>query len=83
MWITSCGCPYKKGCMCILKYLVFGSKVKQLFTDGRRITTYPNGTKMEISTDKKTMTVTFYNGDIKKILADQTVVSMFVSIALL
>ncbi|KAL7987612.1 hypothetical protein Chor_006531 [Crotalus horridus] len=49
-------------------------KVKQLFTDGRRITTYPNGTKMEISTDKKTATVTFYNGDIKKILADQTVI---------
>ncbi|XP_015673727.1 centromere protein J [Protobothrops mucrosquamatus] len=48
--------------------------VKQLFTDGRRITTYPNGTKMEISTDKKTATVTFYNGDIKKILADQTVI---------
>ncbi|XP_032071919.1 centromere protein J-like [Thamnophis elegans] len=55
-----------------IKYL--DGKVKQLFTDGRRITTYPNGTKMEISTDKKTVTVTFYNGDIKKILADQTVI---------
>ncbi|XP_039199706.1 centromere protein J-like isoform X3 [Crotalus tigris] len=55
-----------------IKYL--DGKVKQLFTDGRRITTYPNGTKMEISTDKKTATVTFYNGDIKKILADQTVI---------
>ncbi|XP_070589944.1 desmoplakin-like isoform X2 [Erythrolamprus reginae] len=55
-----------------IKYL--DGKVKQLFIDGRRITTYPNGTKMEISTDKKTATVTFYNGDIKKILADQTVI---------
>ncbi|XP_034284363.1 centromere protein J-like isoform X2 [Pantherophis guttatus] len=55
-----------------IKYL--DGKVKQLFTDGRRITIYPNGTKMEISTDKKTATVTFYNGDIKKILADQTVI---------
>ncbi|KAM6466542.1 uncharacterized protein PHA67_012329 [Liasis olivaceus] len=55
-----------------IKYL--DGKVKQLFTDGRRITTYPNGTKVEISTDKKTTTVTFYNGDIKKILPDQTVI---------
>ncbi|XP_060128806.1 centromere protein J-like isoform X2 [Zootoca vivipara] len=49
-------------------------KVKQLFTDGRRITKYPNGTKMEISTDKRTTVVTFYNGDIKKILPDQRVI---------
>ncbi|XP_062980521.1 centromere protein J-like isoform X1 [Elgaria multicarinata webbii] len=46
-------------------------KVKQLFTDGRKIITYPNGTKMEISTDKRTTVVTFYNGDVKKILPDQ------------
>ncbi|KAH0622444.1 hypothetical protein JD844_024769, partial [Phrynosoma platyrhinos] len=49
-------------------------KVKQVFMDGRRITTYPNGTKMEISSDKRTTVVTFYNGDIKKILPDQRVV---------
>ncbi|XP_053238365.1 centromere protein J-like isoform X1 [Podarcis raffonei] len=49
-------------------------KVKQLFTDGRRITKYPNGTKMEISADKRTTVVTFYNGDIKKILPDQRVI---------
>ncbi|XP_042299690.1 centromere protein J-like [Sceloporus undulatus] len=49
-------------------------KVKQVFMDGRRITTYPNGTKMEISSDERTTVVTFYNGDIKKILPDQRVV---------
>ncbi|XP_044304606.1 centromere protein J-like isoform X2 [Varanus komodoensis] len=49
-------------------------KVKQLFTDGRRIITYPNGTKMEISTDRKTTVITFYNGDVKKILPDQRVI---------
>ncbi|XP_061482093.1 centromere protein J-like [Rhineura floridana] len=49
-------------------------KMKQLLTDGRRIITYPNGTKMEISADKRTTVVTFYNGDIKKILPDQRVI---------
>nr|XP_008122957.1 PREDICTED: uncharacterized protein LOC100565553 isoform X1 [Anolis carolinensis]XP_008122962.1 PREDICTED: uncharacterized protein LOC100565553 isoform X1 [Anolis carolinensis]XP_016854871.1 PREDICTED: uncharacterized protein LOC100565553 isoform X1 [Anolis carolinensis] len=49
-------------------------KVKQVFMDGRRITIYPNGTKMEIGSDKRTTVVTFYNGDIKKILPDQRVV---------
>ncbi|KAJ7342197.1 hypothetical protein JRQ81_009643 [Phrynocephalus forsythii] len=49
-------------------------KVKQLLMDGRRITTYPNGTKLEISADKRTTLVNFYNGDIKKILPDQTMI---------
>uniref|UniRef100_A0ABM5FY58 Uncharacterized protein isoform X2 n=1 Tax=Pogona vitticeps TaxID=103695 RepID=A0ABM5FY58_9SAUR len=49
-------------------------KVKQLLMDGRRITTYPNGTKVEIGADKRTTVVNYYNGDIKKILPDQTVI---------
>nr|XP_033795296.1 centromere protein J-like isoform X2 [Geotrypetes seraphini] len=49
-------------------------KVEQLLTDGRRIVTFCNGTKKEISADGKSTTVTFFNGDIKKITSDQRVI---------
>ncbi|XP_060115075.1 centromere protein J-like [Heteronotia binoei] len=49
-------------------------KVEQLFSDGRRIMTFRNGTKKEISADKMTTVLTFFNGDIKKILPDQRVI---------
>ncbi|XP_054827999.1 centromere protein J-like [Eublepharis macularius] len=49
-------------------------KVEQLLSDGRRITTFRNGTKKEISADKRTTVLTFFNGDIKKILPDQRVI---------
>ncbi|XP_015277650.1 PREDICTED: centromere protein J-like [Gekko japonicus] len=48
-------------------------KVEQLFSDGRRIMTFRNGTKKEISADKRTTVLTFFNGDIKKILPDERV----------
>ncbi|XP_053152483.1 centromere protein J-like isoform X2 [Hemicordylus capensis] len=49
-------------------------KMEQLLTDGRRIITFRNGTKKEISTDEKTTVFTFFNGDIKRILPDQRVI---------
>nr|XP_056709623.1 centromere protein J-like [Euleptes europaea] len=49
-------------------------KVEQLFADGRRIMTFRNGTKKEISADKRTTLLTFFNGDIKKTLPDQRVI---------
>ncbi|XP_069463944.1 centromere protein J-like isoform X2 [Ambystoma mexicanum] len=49
-------------------------KVEQILSDGRRVITFRNGTKKEISTDGKSVMVTFFNGDIKKILPDQRVV---------
>ncbi|KAF7475861.1 hypothetical protein GHT09_013180 [Marmota monax] len=42
-------------------------KVEQTLSDGRTIVTFPNGTKKEISADRKTITTRFYNGDVKKI----------------
>ncbi|XP_072499978.1 T-complex protein 10A homolog 2-like isoform X2 [Notamacropus eugenii] len=48
-------------------------KVEWKFLDGRRTITFPNGTKKEISTDKKTTTVTFPNGDVQKFMPDQRV----------
>ncbi|XP_074844779.1 uncharacterized protein LOC142010362 [Carettochelys insculpta] len=49
-------------------------KVEEVLTDGRRIITFRNGTKKEISADKRMTVVTFFNGDVKKIMPDQTVI---------
>lgn len=49
-------------------------KVEEVLTDGRRIITFRNGTKKEISADKKMTTISFFNGDVKKIMPDQRVV---------
>ncbi|XP_078503020.1 uncharacterized protein LOC144761595 isoform X2 [Lissotriton helveticus] len=49
-------------------------KVEQIFSDGRRLITFRNGTRKEISADGKSIMVTFFNGDMKKILPDQRVV---------
>ncbi|XP_064411242.1 centromere protein J [Latimeria chalumnae] len=49
-------------------------KVEQVLSSGHRIITFQNGTKKEIGADGKSITVTFFNGDIKKIMPDQRVV---------
>lgn len=49
-------------------------KVEEVLTDGRQIITFRNGTKKEISADKRMTTISFFNGDVKKIMPDQTVV---------
>ncbi|XP_057262926.1 centromere protein J-like [Pezoporus wallicus] len=49
-------------------------KVEEVLTDGRRIITFRNGTKKEISADKRMTTISFFNGDVKKIMPDQTVI---------
>uniref|UniRef100_A0A8B9K979 Centromere protein J C-terminal domain-containing protein n=2 Tax=Astyanax mexicanus TaxID=7994 RepID=A0A8B9K979_ASTMX len=49
-------------------------KVEQLLSDGSRVIVFRNGTKKEISVDQKSVTVTFFNGDVKRLLPDGTVV---------
>ncbi|XP_061234568.1 centromere protein J-like [Neopsephotus bourkii] len=49
-------------------------KVEEVLTDGRRIITFSNGTKKEISADKRMTTISFFNGDVKKIMPDQRVI---------
>lgn len=49
-------------------------KVEQVLSDGRTIITFPNGTRKEISADKKTVLIKFFNGDMKKVKPDQRVV---------
>ncbi|XP_062407270.1 centromere protein J [Sardina pilchardus] len=49
-------------------------KVEQIFSSGCRIVIYRNGTKKEVSADQKSVTISFFNGDVKQILADGKVV---------
>lgn len=43
--------------------------------DGGRLTVFPNGTRKQVSADGLTVTITFFNGDVKQIMPDQRVVS--------
>ncbi|XP_019911859.2 uncharacterized protein si:ch211-140l13.3 isoform X2 [Esox lucius] len=53
-----------------------GCKTEQL-SSGSRIITFSNGTRKEISADQKSVTVTFFNGDVKHILVDGKVIYYF------
>uniref|UniRef100_UPI00398F8DA9 centromere protein J n=1 Tax=Pristiophorus japonicus TaxID=55135 RepID=UPI00398F8DA9 len=55
-----------------IKYL--DGKVEQVLKSGRHIIIFCNGTWKEISADGKTITVTFFNGDVKRMMSDQTVI---------
>ncbi|XP_025050116.1 T-complex protein 10A homolog isoform X1 [Alligator sinensis] len=52
-------------------------KVEEVLTDGRRVITFRNGTKKEISADKRMTVVSFFNGDVKKIMPDQRVIYFY------
>ncbi|KAF5900281.1 centromere protein J-like, partial [Clarias magur] len=47
-------------------------KVEQLLSDGSRVIVFRNGTRKEIGADQKSITVTFFNGDVKRVLPDGT-----------
>ncbi|XP_062324234.1 centromere protein J isoform X3 [Osmerus eperlanus] len=49
-------------------------KIEHILSNGCRVITFRNGTKKEISADRKSVTVTFFNGDVKRTLADGKVV---------
>ncbi|XP_058880219.1 centromere protein J isoform X3 [Acipenser ruthenus] len=49
-------------------------KTEQVLASGRRIITFRNGTKKEIDADGKSVTVTFFNGDVKKMMSDERVI---------
>ncbi|KAK3541789.1 hypothetical protein QTP86_005452 [Hemibagrus guttatus] len=48
------------------------TEVEQLLSDGSRVIVFRNGTRKEIAADQKSITVMFFNGDVKRILADGT-----------
>ncbi|MCI4389683.1 hypothetical protein PGIGA_G00101350 [Pangasianodon gigas] len=49
-------------------------KVEQLLSDGSRVIVFRNGTRKEIGADQKSITVMFFNGDVKRVLPDGTMV---------
>ncbi|XP_004446761.3 centromere protein J [Dasypus novemcinctus] len=49
-------------------------KVERVFKNGSHVILFPNGTRKEVSADGKTITVTFFNGDVKQIMPDERVI---------
>lgn len=49
-------------------------KVEKVYKNGCRVILFPNGTRKEVSADGKTITVTFFNGDVKQVMPDQRVI---------
>ncbi|XP_031218423.1 centromere protein J [Mastomys coucha] len=49
-------------------------KVEKVYKNGCRVVLFPNGTRKEVSADGKSITVTFFNGDVKQVMPDERVV---------
>lgn len=49
-------------------------KVERILKNGCHVILFPNGTRKEVSADGKSTTVTFFNGDVKQVMADQRVI---------
>nr|KAF6373215.1 centromere protein J [Pipistrellus kuhlii] len=49
-------------------------KIEKVYKDGCRAILFPNGTRKEVSPDGKTVTVTFFNGDVKQVMPDERVI---------
>ncbi|KAF6376025.1 centromere protein J [Rhinolophus ferrumequinum] len=48
-------------------------KIEKVYKNGCRVIMFPNGTQKEVSADGKTVTVTFFNGDVKQVMPDERV----------
>ncbi|XP_071410612.1 centrosomal P4.1-associated protein isoform X2 [Pithys albifrons albifrons] len=49
-------------------------KVERVLKNGCHLTFFPNGTWKKVGSDGKTVTITFFNGDVKQVMPDQTVI---------
>ncbi|XP_020824439.2 centrosomal P4.1-associated protein isoform X1 [Phascolarctos cinereus] len=49
-------------------------KVEKVLKSGCHVILFPNGTRKEVSSDGKTITITFFNGDVKKVMPDERVI---------
>ncbi|KAF6117918.1 centromere protein J [Phyllostomus discolor] len=54
-------------------------KIEKVYEDGRRVVLFPNGTQKEVSADGKSITVTFFNGDVKQVMPDERVIYYYAS----
>lgn len=49
-------------------------QIEKVYKNGCHVILFPNGTRKEVSADGKTVTVTFFNGDVKQVMPDERVV---------
>ncbi|KGL80370.1 Centromere protein J, partial [Tinamus guttatus] len=49
-------------------------KVEKVLKNGCHLIFFPNGTWKKVSSDAKTVTITFFNGDVKQVMPDKTVI---------
>nr|XP_017512418.2 centromere protein J isoform X1 [Manis javanica]XP_017512419.2 centromere protein J isoform X1 [Manis javanica]XP_017512420.2 centromere protein J isoform X1 [Manis javanica]XP_017512421.2 centromere protein J isoform X1 [Manis javanica]XP_017512422.2 centromere protein J isoform X1 [Manis javanica] len=49
-------------------------KIEKVYKNGCRLILFPNGTQKEVSADGMTVTVSFFNGDVKRVLPDKRVI---------
>ncbi|KAM8977641.1 centrosomal P4.1-associated protein [Pelodytes ibericus] len=49
-------------------------KIERILRNGCHVILFPNGTRKEVSSDGNSTTVTFFNGDVKQVMADQRVI---------
>ncbi|XP_064297295.1 centromere protein J isoform X2 [Phalacrocorax carbo] len=49
-------------------------KVEKVLKNGCHLIFFPNGTWKKVDSDGKTITITFFNGDVKQVMPDQTVI---------
>ncbi|XP_036687745.1 centromere protein J [Balaenoptera musculus] len=49
-------------------------KIEKVYKNGCHVILFPNGTRKEASADGKTVTVTFFNGDVKQVTPDGRVI---------
>ncbi|KAJ8407110.1 hypothetical protein AAFF_G00287860 [Aldrovandia affinis] len=49
-------------------------KVERVLRCGGRLIVFPNGTRKEVSSDGRSVKVTFFNGDVKQVMEDQRVI---------
>ncbi|KAG8524703.1 Centromere protein J, partial [Galemys pyrenaicus] len=49
-------------------------KIEKVYKNGCHVILFPNGTRKEVSADGRTVTVTFFNGDMKQVMPDERVI---------
>ncbi|XP_037383278.1 centromere protein J [Talpa occidentalis] len=49
-------------------------KIEKVYKNGCHVILFPNGTRKEVSADGRTITVTFFNGDMKQVMPDERVI---------
>ncbi|XP_014933251.1 centromere protein J isoform X1 [Acinonyx jubatus] len=54
-------------------------KIEKVYKNGCHVILFPNGTRKEVSADGKTVTVTFFNGDVKQVMPDERVIYYYAS----